>query len=74
MSIKFEISCPYHGNMETLELPDAYGEDAFEGEVQCGADRNRRPLSIKIERHRQTTGPNSPVDIRLVKVERADKA
>jgi hypothetical protein len=30
-----EISCPYHGKIESLELPDSYSN--FSGEVRCGS-------------------------------------
>ena len=71
MSVRYEISCPYHGKPETLEVPDSYGEYGFEGEVQCGGGAyDRLPLDIKIATHRATTGPNSPVIAQLVSVER----
>lgn len=32
---RVEISCPFHGQVEKLELPDSYRD--FTGEVKCGA-------------------------------------
>ena len=31
--MQIEYHCPYHGEIETLELPDGYYN--FEGEVRC---------------------------------------
>ena len=36
MYVRYEISCPFHGKPETLQIPDYYAEQGFEGEVQCG--------------------------------------
>jgi len=46
--VKFEISCPHHGKVETIELPDSYAKTViFKGEVKCG--NTDEPLLIKIE-------------------------
>ena len=45
---KFEISCPYHGKLETIEVPDAYREANFKGEVQCGDASDSGILKIEI--------------------------
>ena len=71
MSVKYEISCPYHGNLESLELPDAYEQHGYEGEVRCGDVNNKQPLRIKIERHPAEASSRTPVIARLVYVERA---
>ncbi len=55
--LKLEISCPYHGKIETLELPDAY--NFFKGEVQCGAGAARGVIRIEVR------------DGRIISVERA---
>jgi hypothetical protein len=44
---KFEISCPHHGKIEILEVPDSYPDADFEGEVMCGNADERCPLKIK---------------------------
>ena len=44
---KFEISCPYHGEIETLEVPDSYPDVDFEGEVRCGNTEDSMRLKIK---------------------------
>lgn len=44
--LKVEIHCPYHGKLETLELPDGYR--FFKGEVRCGADEGSMPIKIEI--------------------------
>ena len=46
---KFEISCPYHGKLETIEVPDAYVESGFVGEVRCGGGDGDDSGIIKIE-------------------------
>ena len=48
--IKFEISCPHHGKVEILELPDSYKEVAFSGEVMCGDPADSKPIKIAIIR------------------------
>jgi hypothetical protein len=57
MMLKLEISCPWHGKVETLELPDSYTN--FKGEVQCGAGDESLPIRIEI------------VEGQIVSVERA---
>ncbi len=47
---KFEISCPHHGKIETLELPDSYTKVAFSGEVKCGDLTDSKPIKIAIIR------------------------
>ncbi len=48
-----EISCPEHGELETLELPDSY--DEFSGRVKCGrTGDDRADLRIQIEKGRLT--------------------
>lgn len=47
---KFEISCPHHGKVETLELPDSYTKVVFRGEVRCGDPEDSRPIKIEIVR------------------------
>ncbi len=44
--LKLEISCPYHGKIETLELPTLY--ENFKGEVRCGAGDESLPIKIEI--------------------------
>jgi len=46
--VKFEISCPHHGTIETLEVPDSYPDAGFEGEVRCGHPSDSRPIKITI--------------------------
>ncbi|MBA7702350.1 hypothetical protein ES703_111114 [subsurface metagenome] len=46
--LKLEILCPYHGKIETLELPDSYAQ--FKGEVRCGAGDESLPIKIEIVR------------------------
>ena len=67
----FEISCPHHGTIETLTVPDSYGQHGFEGEVRCADPDDNRPLKIKITAHRATTDPNSAVTSTMDSVERA---
>ncbi|MBI4215989.1 MAG: hypothetical protein HY687_01145 [Chloroflexi bacterium] len=44
---RVEISCPFHGQVEKLELPDSYRD--FEGEVKCGARLEpQQVLRIKV--------------------------
>ncbi len=46
--MNIEISCPEHGELEILELPDSY--DEFAGQVKCGrAGNGRTDLRITIE-------------------------
>jgi len=49
--MQLEITCPTHGNIETLELPDSYKD--FEGEVLCpvpvGQMRQGARLRIKVK-------------------------
>ena len=46
--LKLEILCPWHGEIETLELPDSYVN--FKGEVRCGAGDDSLPIKIEIIR------------------------
>ena len=46
--LKLEILCPYHGKIETLELPDSYTQ--FKGEVRCGTGDDSLPIKIEIVR------------------------
>jgi len=48
--VKFEISCPHHGKVETLELPDSYAKSVFRGEVKCGDPADSKPIKIEIIR------------------------
>ena len=45
---KFEISCPFHGGIENIEVPDSYVDAGFEGEVRCGHATDSAILKIKI--------------------------
>ena len=45
----YEIACPHHGKIETLELPEAYHR-GFQGEVGCGDENESKPLKIQITR------------------------
>jgi len=47
---KFEIACPYHGKLETVEVPDDYRKSGFEGHVRCGDTEDHRPIKIRISR------------------------
>ena len=45
----YDILCPYHGAMETIELPDSY-DDNYEGEVPCSRSRvGGVPLRLKVK-------------------------
>ncbi len=45
--MNLEISCPYHGEIEILDLPDSYVD--FEGEVACALSSGApRHLKIKV--------------------------
>ncbi len=45
----YGISCPYHGNMETIELPDSY-DDNYEGEVPYSRSQvGSVPLRLKVK-------------------------
>ena len=49
--VKFEISCPHHGKVETLELPDSYTKPTvFRGEVKCGDPTDSKLIKIEIIR------------------------
>ena len=47
---QYEISCPHHGKIETITVPDSYGQHNFEGEVRCGDAEESKPIKIKIVR------------------------
>ena len=45
----YDIQCPYHGNAETIEVPDSY-DDNFEGEVPCSRSQvGGVPLRLKVK-------------------------
>ena len=48
--IQYEISCPHHGDIEYIELPDDY-RDGFKGQVRCkpnDPEEISRPIGIEI--------------------------
>ena len=48
MATTLEISCPHHGVIEKIEVPDHYKKISFTGEVRCGNAGDRLPIKIQI--------------------------